>query len=116
MEFVNQYRDILQSSALIQNLSKCFLVEKNEKIAIRGIEFYKHIYNHPFWKVHFNNVHMNTIIRDDALPTKFDVNKEEIKYTLIRIPYRECKNNNIPLEYHQLIHLKKDELSRYEIA
>ena len=116
MEFLNQYRDILQSSPLIQNLSKCFLVEKNEKIGIRGIEFYKHVYNHCFWKVHFKNVHFAAIIRDDALPTKYDINEEEIKFTLIRIPYRECKNNNIPLELYQLIRLKKDDLSRYEIA
>ena len=86
MEFACQYRNILQSSPLIQNLSKCFLYEKDKKIGIRGIEFYKHIYGHPFWKVHFNDIHFTAIIRNDALPTKFDSNEEEIKYTLIGIP------------------------------
>ena len=99
-----------------QNLEKCALIMNNKKIRIIGIEFYKLINNHPFWKVNFKDVRLNTVIvREDALPAGQDADQEEIKYTIIGIPYRECKDDNIPLGCMHLIRFKEDILSKYEI-
>ena len=116
MECVVKNDDISQFSTMKQCLNKCFLITKNIKIRITGIRFYKFIYDHTFYKVEIEDHLFAAIISSDNLPSDNDINEEEIKFTLIKIPYKECKNNNIPLEFYQLIRLKRDHLSRYEIA
>ena len=86
-----------------------------KKIRITGNDFYKLINNHPFWKVNFKDVRLAAIVREDALPTEQDADQEEIKYTIVGIPFRECKDDNIPLGYMHLIRFKEDILSKYEI-
>ena len=98
------------------NLSNCFLVLKNQKIAINKVGFYKLIDNYPFWKVHFEGLTNDIIVREDILPNQEDVHEEEINFSIVGIQFRECWNYDIPPTYFQLIRLKKDILSKYEIV
>ena len=98
-----------------QNLEKCVLLIYSQKIRITGIDFFKLINGDPFWKVNFKDVRLNAIVREDALPTEKDADQEEIKYTIIGIPYQECKDDNIPLGHMHLIRFKEDNMSKYEI-
>lgn len=116
IECVVKEDDFSQFFTVKEYLNKCFLITKSNKIAITGIRFYNFIYDHTFYKVEFEGSRVAAIIRSDNLPSDNDINEEEIKFTLIKIPYRECKDNNIPFEFYQLIRLKRDHLSRYELA
>ena len=99
-----------------QNLSKCVLVLKSEKIDICRVEYYKLIGDQRFWRVYFKTLDINAIIREDVLFTHGDVCEEEIRFSLVAIPVQECRTYNIPPKYCQLVQLKRDILSNYEIA
>ena len=98
------------------NLSNCFLVFKNQKIGINKVGFYKLIDNYPFWKVYFKGLTIDIIAREDILPNQEDIHEEEIIFSIVGIQFRECWNYDIPPTYFQLIRLKKDILSKYEIV
>ena len=98
------------------NLSNCFLVLKNQKIGINNVKFYKLIDNFTFWKVNFEGLTIDVIVREDILPNQEDADEEEINFSIVGIQFRECWNYDIPPTYFQLIRLKKDILSKYEIV
>ena len=99
-----------------RNLSKCFLVLRNQKISISDVKFYKLINNQLFWKISFNDLSIDVIVRDDRLHNQEDSWEEEINFSIIGIQFRECWNYDIPPTYFQLIRLKRDILSKYEIV
>ena len=99
-----------------QNLSKCVLVLKSEKIGIDRVELYKLIDEQRFWRVYFKSLDINVIIREDVLIAHEDINEEEIRFSLVGISSQECWNYDIPPNYYQLVRLKRDILSNYEIT
>ena len=99
-----------------QNLSKCVLVFKSENIYICRVEFYKLIDDQRFWRVYFKSLDINVIIREDVLITHEDIYEDEIRFSLVGISFHECWNYDIPPNYYQLVRLKRDILSNYEIA
>lgn len=90
-------------------------MSNHRRIKVLGVEFYRIIYNHPFWRVLLAENIGSVLVREDILPCEDSDSLEEIKYTVKGIPYRECKEENIPLQYLQMIRIKNDSLSRYEI-
>ena len=89
-----------------QDLSKYFLDLKNQKIGVSKVKFYKLIDNYSFWKVHFETLTIDAIIRGDILHNQGDIHKEEIKFNIVGIQFRECWNYDIPPTYFQLIRFK----------
>ena len=89
-------------------LSKRVLISNDKKFVVDEIEFYKFIDECPLCKVHFRNFKVNAIVRADIFYTKDDVYKEEIKFVLAGIPFKECWNYDIPPNFFQLKRLKNN--------
>lgn len=120
------YRNIVlpcgpSDSVIKRNLEKSVLVINNQKIKVKGVEYFKIIDNHPFWSVKFKDARLLVLVREDELYTQDDVDEEEIKYSVGGISYvescvcycmtyygqccRDCDEDDlIPLVY---LHMKR---------